>query len=212
MPDFASVIATQLDPNHVLKKVVLMNYGPHPGYISGRYYVGNHGSLVTTTVAVGAVDTIYFNLMFLPFAVSIAALLARTGTGGAGSSMKSAVWANSSVSNRPLGAPLIVDNTGQATTGSSTNVEVAVSPSVTLPSGFYWYGTKFTGTLPTMVAMGGTSQAFPVWGGAPANNALIAVGISFADAFANNMPTFAEGASFTVNTTANQPVLGFKVT
>lgn len=183
--------------------------GDHPGYVAGRYYLGDGGG-VTTTVVVGAIDTLYFNLLRVMAPITLTGLVCRTGTGGAASSIKMGIWGNSPVSQRPLGAPIAADNTGQATTGSSTNVEAAIS--CLLSPGWWWVGSKFTGTLPTMVAFSGTSLNHVMRHGASNASLLIpASGITFADTYSNNMPTLAEGASFTQNTTGNHPLIGFKL-
>lgn len=164
----------------------------HPGYLTGKFYTLALQGL--TGAAVAAVDTIYL----YPFpiyepGVTVKTLTARVSTGGASSAMKTGIWADSLVSHRPLGAPLIVDNTGVATTATGSNA----SPDVTdtwLGAGWYWIGTKFRATLPSMFSMG----TGPFWMSHLAGaSGLFVFGLSFADAYANNMPTFAEGASFT---------------
>jgi hypothetical protein len=117
----------------------------------------------------------------------------RSAVGGAGSSAKVGVWANSNLSGRPVGAPLLADNTGAATTGTG---QIALAMAGTLNPGTYWAGTKITGTGPQL-----TSANQILGYGVPNGNTLSALCISFADAYANALPTLAEGASFTMVTT-----------
>ena len=72
-----------------------------------------------TASAITAIDIIYFYPFVMPRSITFTNGLARVQTGGAGSSMKMGVWANSTISNRPLGAPLYKDDTGVATTAST---------------------------------------------------------------------------------------------
>ncbi len=120
----------------------------------------------------------------------------RVAAGGAASSTKTAIWADSAVSHLPLGAPLYVDNTGVATTGAA-DVALAFGAG-TLAPGTYWFGSKYTGTLPTMIA-----ATFLLPGdwmfltGIAAATSVANPFISVASAYANAMPTIAEGAAFT---------------
>ena len=124
----------------------------------------------------------------------------RVATGGAGSSVKVGIWANSTVSGRPVGAPVIADNTGAATTGTG---QIAVTlAATTLQPGWYWIGSKFTGTLPSTVSGSGVLG----WGFHQGGN-VSATQISFADTYSNNMPTLAEGASFTASSTGGATLL-----
>lgn len=185
----------------------------HPGYVSGRWYAMSDNS--TTNATVSAADTLYFFPFQIEQPITFTSVLMRVATGGAGSSAKGGIWASSAISQRPLGVPLYADNTGVATTTSTTNVTVAIAG--TLNPGFYWYGSKYTGTLPAMQAVG-ASGAPPVahwrWMGVPAASATfpsLVFGISIADTYSNNITAtnLAEGASFTVVTTASVPNAAF---
>lgn len=180
----------------------------HPGYISGNYYNTWPHRMVTAGAAVAAIDIIYFYPFNVQFPITVKTLVIRVVALGAGSSLKSAIWADSPVSHRPLGAPLIVDNTGQTTQANNTNVE-ADTTDTALGPGWYWAGSKFTGTLPTVITTD-TSEGhdFYYHGGTIA--AIARTGLSFADTYSNNMPTLAEGASFTEVTTG-ACVLALKV-
>jgi len=177
----------------------------HPGYVAGRTYSTFEGT--PSVSAIPAADTIYFYPFRLFVPVTFSAGQVRTGTGGAGSAVKCGIWANSPISARPLGAPLIVDNTGAATTGSSTSVVTALAGS--LAPGIYWAGTKATGTLPTVISVPSANN-FCVWFTGSASSALAITGFSVADTYSSNMPTIAEGASFTAHGAAI-PIIGLTI-
>lgn len=162
-----------------------------------------------TTAAIPAVDKVYLYPFILYAPITFTAGQMRVGTGGAGSSIKVAIWANGTgATNRPVGAPLFVDNTGVATTSSATNIAPALAGS--LSPGIYWAGSKLTGTLPQMVIVQTTNLTLSQLTGA-SGSALVTCGLSSDDSYANSMPTFAEGASFTLLGTASAPVLGLTV-
>lgn len=170
-------------------------FNPHPGYIAGRSYALFEGYGVG--LALAAVDMIYFFPFRIYRTLNFSGGNAYVVTGGAGSAIKAAIWANSPVSNRPLGAPLYKDDTGIATTASSTAVALAFGAGALAP-GYYWAGVKGTGTLPVMVSTGSFTQISNylagVAGGSPGHTML-----RFADAYANAMPSFAEGATFVLS-------------
>lgn len=166
----------------------------HPGYIAGQYYATYPGSLVQTTP--GAVDTVFFYPVIFPHQITFTAARARIQTGGAGSSMKTGIWENYAPTMRPVGAPVAVDNTGIATTSSTT--DSAITMSGTLQAGqLYWIGTKFTGTLPGMWCVP-NSNAFIAWLTGLGTGALNSASYSIASTYSNNMPTLATNASLTV--------------
>lgn len=177
----------------------------HPPYVAGNRYPLHAGG-VTSSGAVAAVDIIYFQPFIIERPVSFSAFAIRVGTGGAGSSVKGGIWANSQVSSRPLGAPLFKDDTGAATTASSTTVTVATGAG-TLGPGWYWFGSKYTGTLPTVAVINADNSSSWLFGVPSASNPY-ALWISYANAYANAMPTIAEGASFTV-TNSNVCPIGY---
>lgn len=178
--------------------------GIHPGYVASRHYATFDGTAITT-VAVPAVDVIYFYPFCLMAPVTLTAGMIRVATGGTASSAKAGIWANSSVSVRPLGAPLLVDNTGATTTASNTNVTMAMTGS--LKPGIYWAGTKHTGTLPQCAAVNVASTQLMMLAGVASGSTAVTCAISFADAYANSMPTLAEGATFTVVGSNGVPIL-----
>ncbi len=168
----------------------------HPGYKATRTYHLYDG---TASSAVSAVDIIYFVPFMLPRPISFSAGTIRVITGGAGSSVKAGIWANSPVSDYPLGAPLYVDNTGVATTGNNTSPAIALGTGSLAANTLYWWGAKFTGTLPSILSTGSNVSTYcRLRGGVTANQ----TASGFADAYANDMPTMAEGASFTTVVTS----------
>lgn len=169
--------------------------GMHPGYLAGRTY-STFPVTITQGTAPAAIDTIYLYPFWIYSTVTLTGGFIRVVTGGAASSVKSAIYANSPVSNRPLGAPLMVDNTGQATTGNNTSVTLPFTG--TLTPGLYWFGSKYTGTLPTVYSISTQTGWFLYYAGAAGTQATTD-GLAFADTYSNNMPTFAEAASFSLS-------------
>lgn len=178
----------------------------HPGYLTGRYY-STVPNQIGSAAAPNAVDTLYLYPFAVFAPVAITSLVLRTGTGGAGSSVKTGIWANNPATNKPSGAPLIVDNTGAATTSSNTNVSISASGS--LQPGFYWMGAKFTGTLPTVSCIQAANQYMSYLMGFDTSGLLIANAISMSDTFSNNMPTIATNQSFTVVGVGGVPAIAF---
>ena len=175
----------------------------HPGYLAGRQYIIL--PFGPSNAAPNAADVIYFAPFILDKPITFTGGRMRVVTGGAASSVKGAVWANSTVSNRPLGAPLFTDNTGIATATSATTVALAFGAG-TLNPGIYWFGSKFTGTLPTMLA---TAATIPLLSYLAGTTDMANSSMSFADAYANAMPTLSEGAGFTFAALAT-PVMAFQ--
>lgn len=165
-----------------------------PDPIASRVYpiTGMDVSPVST-VAPAAVDTAYFYAFRLPFSISATAFYCRVQTGGAASAVKFAIYADSPVSHRPLGAALSADDTGSATTASTTTVQLTNQPAVTLLAGkIYWCASKFTGTLPILWSIYSSSMfTQSLVGGTSA--AVNAVGYSKALAYGTAWPTYAEG-------------------
>lgn len=168
----------------------------HPGYIAGQVYP-LHDGYTNTSSAIAAADAIYLFPFTVPRVLNFASIKMRVQTAGAGSSAKTAIWANSPISHRPLGSPLFVDNTGVTTQASTTTVTTGMAAGTLTPNNIYWFGSKYTGTLPVMWNANLAGQLMWLTGGATAG-----AHHSFADAYANDMPTFTEGASFNVTTGA----------
>lgn len=186
------------DPTHTFKGVSVIGlFRPVPK-VTGRFYaLSNCG---TTNGAIAAIDTLYFWPFFMPEPFTFTAGKVSVVTGGAASSIKGGIWANSQISNLPVGAPLVADNTGVATTASATNVTLALAG--TLQSGFYWVGIKGTGTLPTVAGLSTGDWTQFMMGGVSMGTQ----GFSLADTYSNNLPTLAEGQAFT-NSGAVMPKL-----
>lgn len=179
---------------------------PHPGYLTGRYY-STLPNQIGSAAAPNAVNTLYLYPFQLFARVSITSLVIRVGTGGAGSSVKTGIWANNASTNKPVGAPLIVDNTGTATTSSNANV--SISATGTLAAGFYWAGAKFTGTLPTVSCVQAANQYMNWIMGYDTSGLLIGNALSMSDTYSNNMPTIASNQSFTQVGVAGVPAIAF---
>lgn len=182
----------------------------HPGYKAGTY--STFVWAINTATAVAAVDTLYLYPFILSKPITFASGHMRVVTGGAGSSTKVGIWANGTgATNRPVGAPLFADNTGVATATSSTSIVIPIAG--TLPPGFYWVGSKFTGTLPVLVSVGANQLFFSYLMGATvvASPAMSIVGVAIAAVYASDLPTLAEGASFSAFALAGIPVLGLTV-
>lgn len=167
-----------------------------PAYVASRRY-----PLVTTggpavVAAVAAVDVIYLAPFMITSPLTLTHLSIYVGTGGAGSSCKAAVWGNYDGVNQPNGAPLFVNNTGVATTASTSTVDLDVTDGTLLPYTIYWYGSKFTGTLPQVWVLESATLAAASLVGIPGSLNTTS-NWSFADAYANNMPTFTTGSAFT---------------
>lgn len=170
---------------------------PVPPYLPNRFYATWPGP--TSSAAVASADVLYLYPFYLSYPMTVINGIMRIATGGAASAVKAAIWANSVLNNLPVGAPVLADNTGVATTSSGTQAIVAFAG--TLPAGFYWMGSKFQATLPTMVMQGNGNLLAVAMMGLPNTNAnsgaLLANGLSVASSYANAHPTFAEATTFT---------------
>jgi hypothetical protein len=132
----------------------------------GRWWVFNHSG-----VTPAGIDLLmgYWMPTFRPITPSL--LRTRCQVAGAGSAIKWGVWVNDPVTGRPSGLPVISQNAGLPTTTGNTNQDQVVSgPTISSPSG-WWFFSKMTGTLPTMICSlsGGASALAIGWpvGGAP---------------------------------------------
>lgn len=178
----------------------------HPGYLAGRWYLTAPAQ--RAAVAIGAVDTLYFYPFYIFAPVAVTALGVRSTAGGAGSSVKTGIWRNDPTVMRPSGAPVIVDDTGIATTGTG---ELTITTTGNLTTGWYWAGTKFTGTLPTMAVvntvdgMAGASYFM----GMAAQAALTTNVVVFAHAYATAMPNISTAQAYT-ETSQNACLVAFK--
>lgn len=168
----------------------------HPGFVSGKIYWLHRGHSSSAAASPAAVDIIYFFPFVLAHTIVFTKGVMRVQTGGAASAVKAGIWIDSPISHRPLGAPLYKDDTGVATTASTTNVDIALGAGILGP-GVYWWGTKGQATLPVMWSVIGGDQNLGWLVGGTAGAAPNVNGLSSAQAYATALPTFAEGASFT---------------
>lgn len=175
----------------------------HPGYLTGSYFYTTWPGQYANT-AIAAIDVIYFYMFQLFKPITFTGGRINVSTGGAGSSIKGGIYADSPVSHRPLGAPLFVDNTGVSTASSSTTVTLAIG-SGTLGSGFYWIGCKATGTLPTVTSTVGSNLNVPFMSGTKTQ--VYNSSLTYSDTYSNNMPTIAEGSGSLTPAVTTCPLL-----
>lgn len=157
-----------------------------------------------TTGAVPAIDLVYAYPFVVEAPISVATLVMRIVAGGADSAVKMGIWANDA--SRPFGAPLAA-STGDATTANNTTITANVTD-FALPSGLYWAGSKFTGTLPTAYNcnVGSMATAWQLGFDALASNAA-AVGLSTPDTYSNALPTFTGGETWTTIRAGGVPLV-----
>lgn len=165
----------------------------HPGYLASSFYATFTG-FASTTSAVPAIDTVYIYPFVITSNVTVASLSVRVVTGGAGSSVKLAIYGTGST-GKPSGAPLAANNTGAATTSNSTTV--TLSAAVTLTPGVYWVAQKYTGTLPTTVSINSLSYSFDGLLGRATIGSSALTAWSKADTYSNDMPTLTGSDSWT---------------
>jgi hypothetical protein len=190
----------------ILSARELLNSRPHPGFVPSRGYYPVHDLTFGAAGAIPAADIVYLYPNYVPRTVTITHIAVRVITGGAGSSVKVGIWRDRI--GRPYGAPVVANNTGAATTSNSTSVDLAAA--VTLTPGWYWFGTKATGTLPVVVNVGANILLSWIYGLSALTNGA-STGISLASTYADNMPTFSASESWTPVTTAGVPVHFLKV-
>lgn len=186
---------------------------PHPGYVSGLNYAAFDG-MASATGVVGGVDNLYLYPFYIADNISVDQLFLRVVTTAAGSA-KAGVWL--SHRGRPVGSPLVADNTGISV--NTSGIRQFAITTTRLARGWYWWGTKFTGSLPVCLNIPGTAMLTSSRIGLPTpDNALLngatnqSSGLVVADAYANPLPNL-NGASFNPVTGASAgiPVLGFRV-
>jgi len=174
----------------------------HPGYLASRVYTTFSGSPITSA-AISAVDIIYMYPFILPRPITFTKGIMRVQTAGAGSSVKAGIYASSPVSVYPLGAPLYKDDTGVATTASTSDVDIALGAGTLRADTLYWAGAKFTGTLPILWTAYLASKMMELCGALTTTPVGV---LGYASAYASAMPTISEGASFTLPNAA-APIL-----
>lgn len=179
------------------------------GYASARWYSGlvSQQSIVSS---VPAADTMYAHPMLIRERVAVSTLGIRVAaTAGTGSAVKMAVYA-ANRAGRPVGAPVLSNNVGAATT--TINVEVPLAVSGILQPGAYFGVTRHTGSaLPQCVSVAGVDHTIEsLLGRAALNSNSTLSGISLASTYADAWPTLTGAESWTeVNGTAGVPLLRF---
>lgn len=135
-----------------------------PPLISAKSYWAASGQLANTAIA--AADVLIGYLWRPGRPLSITDLHLRVQTGAPGSAAKVGVWSLGGTA-RPIGTPLIFDNTAQATTAGGT---------LTFPNAdgvlgdeFYFWASMYTGGTPTMTGLSlNTAEQSSIVGGSPA--------------------------------------------
>jgi len=140
-----------------------------------------------TNLAVAAVDTLYLYWFPITRPINVTLLRTRCTTGGAGSAVKFALWRASPATGRPVSVPFIGQNTGLSTATTNTWQDLVVASVATDANGV-WFGSKFTGTLPTMITnSSGGSNGWVISFPAGTMPTLPQGNFSLADAYANDI-------------------------
>jgi hypothetical protein len=155
--------------------------------------------------------------------VSVQKIGTRVVTGQVGGALKAGIWrcgpaGSGSATGKPYGAPLIADNVGQAATATADAI-YTLPTAVVLPAGLYWYGVKCTATTTrpsvavALTAQNGSATQAMLGAStlAAATNATTR-GLTFAQAYATDMPTFAASDAFSLSGSGvNHPLGAFQV-
>lgn len=175
--------------------------------LSGRKVMAYSGARSISAGALAA-DTFYIYPYILKRAITLQDLSVYINTGGAGSAAKLGLFLNDPATNLPVvGAPAAVNNTGAATTASTTLVTLSVTP-VVIPPGPIWLAQLWTGTMPIPTAMAQSDswfaemvpQASGTAGGQPTS-------YSVAQSYASGIPSITGSESWTVNLTTGAGVV-----
>ena len=167
----------------------------HPGWVASRFVPTRPTPLVTAQVF-SAVDRIHFYPFMLDAPLTFTGARLRTSTGAAGTSVKGAIYDNSAVSARPLGAPLFSDNTGVDCASNNTDYTLAFGAGTLRPWTIYWVALKCDDATATFWAVSSTDvYSQTLMGGTSVCNCM---NYYYADAYSNAMPTLAEGFGPTV--------------
>lgn len=171
--------------------------------LPGRFYATSPAG-ISASGAVPAVDLIYAYPFVNPVPLKCLSLSVRVATGGAGSAFKVAIWKDAN--GLPKGVPIIVSNAGTATTASTATATATVAGAI--PTGPYWVGTKFTGTLPAVVCLSQTDSTSQFLGGRVAIGAATAsISLSTPHAYALDMPSLTGTEVWTDVTTTGTPLV-----
>lgn len=163
-----------------------------------------------STAAYGAADVLYLYPFILDTPRTVTEIGMRTTAGGAGSSVKGAVWTHDFAAGRPTSVPVLGQNAGWTTTAGGD--DSTVISSVLLQAGPWWWGSKCTGTPPTMVSVGSGHRVNLMTPqgsiGQLTNNRN---GLSAPDAYANDiMATDLTSATFTALNSSQVPALALE--
>lgn len=176
-------------------------------YPSGTFTWMHDGS-TSSSLAMSAVDVLYFYPVTITDARGASSIFAGVATGGAGSSLKNALWRRDAVTGKPTGLPILGQNVGLDT--SSSGVKAQAITTVIPPPGQYWGASKVTGTQPTMICAS-SADANPrvSFTTAVGTAGFMPTGFSTPDAFANDIMAFnATAAVWTNINNSRTPILG----
>jgi hypothetical protein len=183
------------------------------GYPPAHFGVMAAGDVVAA--AIPAVDLVYLYPFPVNSPLDVTAIFCNCQVVGAGSAVKMAVWANNPMTGRPTGKPLLGDNVG-VNTASGTGIKSVAVLNRPTPVGVLWFGSKATGTLPSMTTLSGNGNtgaasrlAAVAAADALRNAAVQSIGLSTPDAYANDiMDLDLTRATFTNVTVSGIPVIG----
>lgn len=175
----------------------------HPNIWKPGQFYGTFKGTAAATAALPGIDMVYLYPFFVETDITIKQLQIRVNVAGAASSAKIGIWANSNISNRPVGDPIVAFNTGvdTSTTGSK-NCDVTDTP---VRAGLYWMGVKGTGgaSLPNFYSIPQYNQHTADLIG----TSMITTGFSFPSPYADDMPSIAEGATFAAVSASGIPIV-----
>lgn len=178
----------------------------HPGYVAGRYYPGYPAT--TASTAIPAVDTIYFAPVRITSPLTFDRLGVRVITGVSSALLKIGLWASDPITKKPIGAPIVADDTGLDCATSTTSPELAAT--AFLAPGLYWFGGK-SGHAPTLMSFLGTGGVISWDIGRSINTSMVGMlGYSMAHALAEDMPTLTGAESISDLVTSGAPMAWFR--
>lgn len=181
-----------------------------PGYPPASFQI-MFGGPVQGNGIIPAADLVYLYKFQVFAPIVVTSIYQRCQVVGVGSALKCAVWRNDPAVARPTGLPVLGQNAGFDTSGS-TGLKSAAVASVTLEAGTWWAGTKYTGASPQMVNITSASAVgipAPSQAGTTAGAVAMLVGFSAPDAYANDiMALDLTAATFTAVQTNGTPVIG----
>lgn len=177
---------------------------PGPAYTTGTYPLAR---ILGGAVAPSAVDLLLLRRFRVRAPVVPASFGVRTVTGGAGSSFKCGIWLDAA--RVPAGLPIMSNNTGETTATNNTYDLATVTGVLMSPLVDYWFGAKWTGTLPTVVTCANTDIDFAEFIGVGAFSTVAAMvtGYSTPAPYADDIAAMnLTGATLTQVLTTNTPL------